>query len=80
MPNAYTDRAQMIVQRTGNAELGQWVTERVDVRADVIRAFGSEKARPTLVAIASDTDNAGEKTRAGFADLHFVGKNDACRF
>jgi len=80
MPNAYTDRAQMIVQRTGNTEIGRWVTERVDVRADVIRAFGSEKARPTLVAIASDTDNTGEKTRAGFADLHFVGKNDACRF
>jgi hypothetical protein len=46
----------------------------------VIRAFGSDKARPILVAIASDTDNTGEKVRAGFADLHFVGKNDACNF
>jgi hypothetical protein len=56
------------------------VTERVDVRADVVRAFGSEKARPMLVAIASDTDNTGEKARAGFADLHFVGKSDPCNF
>ena len=80
MFNAYTDRAQMIVRRTGNAEVGRWVTERVDVRDDVIRAFGSDKARPILVAIASDTDNTGEKVRAGFADLHFVGKNDACNF
>jgi hypothetical protein len=80
MANAYTDRAHMIVQRTGSAEISRWVTERVDVRADVIRAFGSESARPTLVAIASDTDNTAEKTRAGFADLHFVGKNDSCRF
>lgn len=80
MSNAYTDRAQMIVRRTGNADINRWVTERVDVRADVVRAFGSEKARPMLVAIASDTDNTGEKTRAGFADLHFVGKNDPCNF
>ena len=80
MSNAYTDRAQMIVRRSGNAEVGRWVTERVDVRDDVIRAFGSDKARPILVAIASDTDNTGEKVRAGFADLHFVGKNDACNF
>jgi hypothetical protein len=56
------------------------VTERVDVRDDVIRTFGSDKAKPILVAIASDTDNTGEKARAGFADLHFVGKNDACSF
>ncbi len=80
LPNAYTDRAQMIVRRTGNTELGRWVTERADVRADVIRAFGSDRARPVLVAIASDTDNTGERTRAGFADMHFVGKNDACNF
>lgn len=80
MPNAYTDRAQMIVRRTGNAEVGRWVTERVDVRDDVVRTFGSDKAKPILVAIASDTDNTGEKVRAGFADLHFVGKNDACNF
>jgi hypothetical protein len=57
MSNAYTDRAQMIVRRTGNADINRWVTERVDVRADVIRAFGSEKARPMLVAIASDTEH-----------------------
>lgn len=80
MPNAYTKRAQMIVRRTGSNDMGRWVTERVDVRDDVIRAFGSESARPVLVAIASDTDNTGEKTRAGFADLHFVGKTENCRF
>ena len=80
MSNAYTDRAQMIVRRTGQADVGRWVTERIDVRADVIRAFGSEKARPMLVAVASDTDNTGEKVRAGFADLHFVAKDEACNF
>ena len=80
MSNAYTDRAQMIVRRTGNADVSRWVVERVDVREDVVRAFGSDKARPILLAIASDTDNTGEKIRAGFADLHFVGKNDACNF
>ncbi|WP_211250412.1 DUF3047 domain-containing protein [Simplicispira psychrophila] len=38
--NAYTDRAAMIVQRSGQAQVGRWVSERVNVLADATRAFG----------------------------------------
>lgn len=79
-PNAYTDRAQMLVLRSGNAEAGQWVSERVDLRDDVRQVFGSTRARPVLVAVGSDTDNTGETARAGFADLHAVAAGEPCAF
>ncbi len=80
MPNAYTDRVRMIVQRSGNDEAGFWVTERVNIYQDVKRSFGTADARLKLVAVASDSDNTGETVRAGFADLHFVRANEACQF
>lgn len=79
-PNAYTDRARMLVRRSGDAEAGGWVEERVDVRADLARVFGAEQAALKFVAVASDTDNTGEQARAGFADLHFVAADQACHF
>lgn len=80
LPNAYTDRAQMIVQRSGNADAAKWVTERVNVRDDVVSAFGTNKVRILLLAIAADSDNTGETVRSGFADIHFVRTEDACTF
>ena len=70
-PNAYTERAIMIVQRSGAAEAGRWVWERRDVAADARAHFGP-KAAVAQLAITADTDNTGESARAGFADLHFV--------
>jgi hypothetical protein len=78
--NAYTDRTQMIVQRSGTAQAGAWVNERVDILADVVRAYGSDQAKINLLALASDTDNTKEEVRAGFADLHFVGRDQPCVF
>lgn len=79
-PNAYTSRAQMVVRRSGNDDAGRWVGERVNILDDAVAAFGSNDPRAVLVAIASDTDNTGESARAGFADLHFVGRQERCRF
>lgn len=80
MPNAYTDRARMVVRRSGDAQAGQWVEERVNVRADAARLYGSEHMTLRFVALASDADNTGERARAGFADLHFVAEDQACDF
>jgi len=78
--NAYTDRTQMIVQRSGVAQAGKWVSERVDVLSDVTKAYGSDQAIISLLALASDTDNTKSKARAGFADLHFVSRDAPCVF
>lgn len=80
MKNAYTDRVQMIVQRSGDDEAGMWVNERVNVYQDVKRSFTTGDAQLQLIAIASDTDNTGENVRAGFADMHFVRPHEPCQF
>lgn len=80
MPNAYTDRARMVVRRSGDAQAGSWVEERAHVRADAARLFGSERLTLKFVALASDADNTGERARAGFADLHFVAEDQPCDF
>jgi hypothetical protein len=76
-PNAYTDRAQMVVLRSGDAQAGQWVWERVDVRQDVTRLFG-KGAEPLALAITADTDNTKSAARSGFADFHFVPTDSPC--
>ncbi|MBL0418740.1 DUF3047 domain-containing protein [Ramlibacter sp. AW1] len=76
-PNAYTDRTTMVVLRSGAAQAGQWVQERRHVGRDAARLYGPSAA-PVQLAVTADTDNTGESSRAGFADLHFVGEHEAC--
>lgn len=78
--SAYTNRAQLIVAETGAARAGTWVRERHDVAADFAVAFDGAPGEVMQVAVASDTDNTGSSARAGFADLHFVGRGQACQF
>lgn len=79
-PNAYTAQTRMVVVESGAANAGRWVEARRDVLADATTAFGVETITPTLLAVASDTDNTGETARAGFADLHFTARDTPCRF
>lgn len=80
LPNAYTDRTQMIVMKSGRQQAGRWVNERRDVMADALQLFGKFEHQAASLAVASDTDNTKEQARAGFADLHFVARDQACRF
>lgn len=76
--NAYTDRARMVVLRSGSSQTGRWIDERRNVLADFRHAFGPLAARLSGLAIATDTDNTGEEAHAGFADFRFVEKIDDC--
>jgi hypothetical protein len=78
--NAYTSRAQMIVQQSGNTHAGKWMEERVNVKSDVTKLFGTDKAKLFLLAIAADSDNTKESVKSGFADLHFVSEDQSCNF
>lgn len=77
-PNAYTDRTHIIVAESGNGSSGQWVAARHDLQRDFIAEFGSNNARAIQLAVASDTDNTGERAHAGFAGFHFVARDEAC--
>ncbi|SFF66700.1 Protein of unknown function [Fontimonas thermophila] len=79
-PNAYTDLARMMVLESGAGRAQRWVEERRDVLTDARTLFGTDRIRAIQLAVASDTDNTGETAHAGFADFHFVGKDQACVF
>lgn len=79
-PNAYTDRAQMVVAQSGAGDAGRWVEQRADLGRDYARAFPGTSGTPTSVAVAVDTDQTGGTARGWFADLHFVARDQACRF
>jgi hypothetical protein len=80
LPNAYTSRAQMIIQQSGNTHAGEWIEERVNVKSDVSKLFGTDKAKLFLLAIAADSDNTHESVRSGFTDIHFVSDEQSCNF
>jgi hypothetical protein len=70
-PNAYTDHAHMLALQSGAARVGEWVSEKRNVRADLQQAFGKDFAHIDAVAIMVDGDNTGQSATAGFGDIWF---------
>ncbi|OGB26596.1 MAG: hypothetical protein A3I66_17285 [Burkholderiales bacterium RIFCSPLOWO2_02_FULL_57_36] len=70
--NTYTDRARMIVVRSGAAQAGRWITETRDLAADFRAAFGEDPPDIVAVALATDTDNTGESATAWYGDIEFL--------
>lgn len=64
LDNAYTDRAKIIVARTGAAEAGRWVSETRDIYEDYRRIVGGEPPRLAGIALMTDTDDTGERAVA----------------
>jgi len=59
-PSPYTDRAQLILLRSGKEEAGRWVTEQVNILDDYQEAFGTLPPAVASLAIMNDSDNTGE--------------------
>jgi hypothetical protein len=72
LDNAYTDRAKMIVVRSGPAEVGRWLTETRNVLDDYRRLFGGDPPRVAGVAVMTDTDDTGERAVAWYDALAFL--------
>lgn len=70
-PNAFYGAIRTIVLQSGNAHAGQWQSERRDVAADFLAAFGRPAPPITGVAVASDTDNTKGHVNAWFGDFTF---------
>jgi len=77
MPNAYTDRVTMIVAQTGDKNVGQWVWQRRNVKADIGALFPSS-SKLVQIALAADTDNTGESVRAEFSGIQFIDERSTC--
>ena len=67
--NPYSDRAKMIVVRSGPEKAGQWVSEEADVYSDYRALFGEEPPEIAFIAVMCDTDNTGESATAYFDDI-----------
>ncbi len=71
-PNAFTEKAAMIAVRNGDADAGQWVSEKRNVRKDFKRAFGSDVTQVDVVAVMTDTDNSGQSAEASYGNIRFT--------
>lgn len=61
----------MEILRPGDATLGAWQEERVDVAADYRRAFGTPPPPTQYVAVAGDSDDTRSASAASVAGLTF---------
>ena len=71
-PNAYTDHARMLAVRSGDKQIGQWLTERRNVREDIKRFFGEDIDHIDAIAVMVDGDNTGQSATAHFGDIFFT--------
>jgi hypothetical protein len=70
-PNAFTDNAMMFAVRSGDAQVGDWVHEKRNIREDYKRLFGKDVETIDAVALMTDTDNAGGRATAWYGDIYF---------
>lgn len=69
--SAVARNAMMFAVRSGDAETGQWLHERRNIREDFQALFGEDITRIDAIAIMSDSDNTGQSARAYYADIYF---------
>jgi hypothetical protein len=74
VPNAFSDRARMIVVETGAARLGQWLSYERDIVADYRRAYGEEPPPIAGIAIMTDADNTGASAAACYGDIELIAR------
>jgi hypothetical protein len=70
------DRGMIVIKRSTNAPLFQWMTETIDIAADYRKLFRANGPAPSHIAISADTDDTGVKSRSAIANLRFTARND----
>ena len=70
-PNAYTGNAQMLAVQSGDKKIGQWVSERRNIREDFQKLFGDDVTQIDAVAVMIDGDNTGQSATSYFGDIFF---------
>lgn len=73
--SAYAGRSvKLVAVQSGGEEVERWHTEERDVYADYLELFGSDPPRVKGVAIMTDSDDTGERVRAWYGDIEFLGR------
>ncbi|RTZ98534.1 MAG: hypothetical protein DSY90_04310 [Deltaproteobacteria bacterium] len=75
VPSPYTGQSIMMVVQSGNAEVNRWITEKRDIIADYMTAFGKKPPMITAIAIMSDGNDTGESAVAYYGDIVMRGRD-----
>jgi hypothetical protein len=78
LPNAFTDRLQMLVLRSSSKQFGQWWLESRSLEDDIRKAFGAElpygPVKISSVIVVADTDNTHSFSLGLVGDIVFKKK------
>ncbi len=72
--NAYSDNARMLALESGSAYLGQWRSEKRNVRRDLQNQFGEDLRYIDGIAVMTDTDNSQGQATTYYRKLFFSSK------
>lgn len=70
--SAVTRNAMMLALRSGESEVGQWLSEKRNIREDFNTLFGVDITEISAIAIMSDSDNTGQSATAFYGDIFFT--------
>lgn len=73
--NAFASQFQMVAVRSGESELGRWITERRNVLADFRRLHDIAPDTVDALAIMTDCDNAGQQASAWYGPVRWRAHN-----
>ena len=62
----------MVAVRSGDQYLGDWLTEKRNVKEDFKMLFGDDVDKIDAVAVMVDGDNTGQSTTSNFGDIFFT--------
>jgi hypothetical protein len=74
-PNAFSDAFMMVAVQSGDDGIGEWITERRDVRADFKRLHDLDLDTVDALAVMTDCDNAGQTATAWYGPLRWRAEN-----
>lgn len=70
-PNAFTGNAKMFVIRGQSDQVGNWYTEKRNVKEDIAKIFGNAIDTIEAIAIMTDSDNSSTSASAAYGDIYF---------
>ena len=70
-PNAYSDNARMLALQSGSTNLGEWVSEKRNIRDDFQKLFGEDLRYIDGIAVMTDTDNSQGRAVTFYRHLFF---------
>lgn len=70
-PNPYSDNVIMLAKQSGDALANQWVSEKINLKADLQEYFKKDFSNIKGIAIMSDTDNAKGSAESFYRNIRF---------